>query len=228
MRMHVRARIVVFTVGAVSLGGCANTPSQPESPAVVIGFPAGWQGTVGATGQYEIGLHRVERHGGRSAAYIDGPLLFTTEVGILEQPVRADNYLGKRVRLSAWVKGRGIAGPIAGLWMRVDGAGVVTAYDNMSNRPEHGTTDWHEVSIVLDVPSDALGIVIGAMLQGGGTLGSGTLFIDDMKLETVPNSVPSTNMFAAPKPNSIDPATTMANYLHAATSPTNVDFEQSP
>lgn len=135
--------------------------------------------------------------------------------------VRVDNYRGKRLRLTAWVKGHGLVAPIAGIWMRVDGAGVVTAYDNMATRAESGTTNWHQVSVVLDVPSDALGIVIGAMLQGGGTL-----FIDDMKVESVGNGVPSTNMFDAPKPNTIDPATTIANHLNAATSPTNIDFEQ--
>ena len=159
---------------------------------------------------------------------VNGPLLFTTEVGFIEQPIRADNYLGKRVRLSAWVKGHGLGGPIAGLWMRVDGAGVVTGYDNMANRPESGTTGWHQVAIVLDVPSNALGIVIGAMLQGGGTLGSGTLFIDDMKLETVGSDVASTNMAGFPKANTIDPATTIANYVHAPTTPANTDFEQLP
>ena len=93
----------------------------------------------------------------------------------------------------------------------------------MRNRAESGTTDWHEVSIVLDVPLDALGIVIGAMRQGGGTL-----FIDDMKLEVVGNSVPSTNMFDAPVPNSIDPATTIATYRNAPAGPTNGDFERTP
>ena len=221
-------RVLAFVLAGLAVGGCADAPAQPDLPVFTVGVPPGWQGTIGASSLYEIGIHRVERHGGRQAAYIDGPPLVTPDVGILSQLVRADDYRGKRVRLSAWVRGRGLAGPIAGLWMRVDGAGVVTAYDNMAARAESGTTGWHLVSVVLDVPSDALGIVIGAMLQGGGPVGSGTLFIDDMKLEEVGNGVPSTNMLQAPLVNNIDPATTIATYLGTATSPTNLDFERTP
>jgi len=216
-------RILPFALAGLSVYGCAITPDEPALPSQAIGIPPGWQGAVGSPVAYEIGLDHIDRHSGHSSAYIAGPRFITPDFGILSQPVRADNYRGKRVRLSAWVKGRALVGPIAGLWMRVDGAGVVTAYDNMQDRAESGTTDWHQVSIVLDVPVDALGIVIGAMRQGGGTL-----FIDDMKLETVGESVPSTNMFDAPVANSIDPATTMAIYFNAAAGPTNADFERTP
>jgi hypothetical protein len=222
MRVHDRMRSLAFALVAASIAGCV-TPDEPELAAKAIGIPPTWQGSIGASSLYEIGLDRADRHGGRSAAYMTGPANFTTEVALLEQPLRVDNYRGRRVRLSAWVKGRELIGPIAGLWMRVDGAGVVTGYDNMSARAETGTTDWHRISVVLDVPSDALGIVIGAMRQGGGTL-----FIDDMKLESVGTDIASTNMFDAPRANTIDPATTAATYLNAPTSPTNTDFERKP
>jgi hypothetical protein len=61
------------------------------------------------------------------------------------------------------------------------------------------------------------------MRQGGDTL-----FIDDTKLESVGNDIPSTNMFDAPKPNTIDSASTIASYLNAATNPTNQRFEGTP
>lgn len=227
MPAHNRLPILAFALAVLSIGGCSKT-TAPELPAVVVGIPPGWLGTVGPSATYEIGLYRPDQHGGRTSAYIDGSPLFTSEVGYIAQLVRADDYLGKRVRLSAWVKGRGLEGPIAGLWMRVDGAGVVAGYDNMANRGEKGTTDWHQVSVVLDVPSDALGIVIGAMLQGGGDLNAGTLFIDDMKLEVVGRDVPSTNTYAAPKATGIDPATTIAMYRNAPTEPANLDFERTP
>ncbi len=224
MRVQDRMSIPAIALAAVSIAGCpGKTPAEPDFAATVPGIPPAWEGSVGASSFYEIGLDRVNRHGGRFAVYMTGPATVTTEVALLAQPLRVDNYRGKRLRLSAWVKGRGLVGPIAGLWMRVDGSSVVTGYDNMSARAETGTTDWHEVSIVLDVPSDALGIVIGAMRQGGGTL-----FVDDMKLQSVSNDIPSTNMFDAPQPNTIDPATTIANYVNAPTSPTNTDFERRP
>lgn len=224
MRVHTRVRILAFGLAGLSIGGCtADPPAEPELPAKVVGIPPGWTGAIGASALYEIGLDRVERHGGRSAAYMTGPPLFTTEVAILAQLLRSDNYRGKRLRLSAWVKGRELVGPIAGLWMRVDGATVTIGHDNMRNRVESGTTDWHEVSVVLDVPDDAIGILIGAIRQGGGTL-----FIDDMKLESVGTDIPSTNLLDAPLPLRVDSAANIARYLDFPPSPTNLDFERIP
>jgi len=224
MPLRLAVRVLALGLATLSTFGCGDTPVEPELP---VGIPPGWQGTIGESRFYEIGLYS-DRHSGHAAAYIDGPPLFTSEVGLIQQLIRADDYRGKRVRLSAWVKTRGVVGPIAGIWMRVDGPGVVTGYDNMGNRALTGTTDWREVVVVLDVPSDALGIVIGAMLHGGGSTGAGTLFIDDMKFEIVGNDVDSTNMYDAPKPNTIDPAVTVALYSQAPKTPMNLDFEQRP
>ena len=80
-----------------------------------------------------------------------------TGFGALSQFIRADDYRGKRVRFSAYVKTHDVsaASSGAGLWMRVDGNGGILAFDNMQNRPIMGTTDWKLVSVVLDVPNDA-------------------------------------------------------------------------
>jgi hypothetical protein len=43
-----------------------------------------------------------------------------------------------------------------------------------------GTIDWQPHEVVIDVPADADGLSIGAVLQGVGTLG-----VDDASLEVV-------------------------------------------
>jgi hypothetical protein len=100
-------------------------------------------------------------------------------------------YLGKRVRLSAYVKADSI-GDWASVWMRVDGPiqrgqPKLLAFDNMQSRPLKGTFDWKRVEIVLDVPRDAMDVAFGILLTG-----SGEVWLDDLKFEIVPDSVPLT------------------------------------
>ena len=104
------------------------------------------------------------------------------------QGIKADDYRGKRVRLSGYVKGENIA-QYAGLWLRVDGAGYSLNFDNMSNRPIKGTTDWKKYEVVLDVPEESIAIAFGILLRG-----EGQVWIDDLQLEVVGQDMPTTGL----------------------------------
>jgi hypothetical protein len=108
----------------------------------------------------------------------------------LVQNIVENSYLGKRVRLSGYVKTDQVKGS-AGLWMRVDGPNQVMSIDNMHDRSILGTTDWQQYYIVLDVPSDSTGIAFGALLEG-----TGEVWIDDLQLEVVGTDMPTTNSLA--------------------------------
>jgi len=58
----------------------------------------------------------------------------------------------------------------------------------MCKRYIHGTTDWTEHSIVLDVPESATNIAFGIMLGG-----NGTVWFDDVSFEVVGNDVSITD-----------------------------------
>jgi len=89
--------------------------------------------------------------------------------------------------------------------MRVDGGEWKTlSFDNMEDRPIRGTNDWQKQSIVLDVPENSERISFGVLLDG-----TGDVWIDDVKLESVSEDV---------KVTSID----RANYH-----PQNLNFEIS-
>jgi hypothetical protein len=77
-------------------------------------------------------------------------------------------YLGKRVCFSASVKTDKVT-ESAGLWMIDQNGDRVLSFDDMSDRAPSGTSDWHDYSIVLDVPNDSKKISFGFMLNGGGT-----------------------------------------------------------
>jgi len=108
------------------------------------------------------------------------------------------------------------------LWMRVDGPGVTSSFDNMINgmRPLTGDADWHEVGVVLDVPTNAIGIAFGFLLDGYGDLNA-----DELRLEVVSSSIPSTNLLQQPTSSGQDSAATARYYANLAKEPVNLGFE---
>jgi hypothetical protein len=59
----------------------------------------------------------------------------------------------------------------------------------MENRPIRGTTGWTRYEVVLDVAPDASRIAIGTCM-----LGRGSVYIDDVTLDEVDRSVPTTDL----------------------------------
>jgi hypothetical protein len=74
----------------------------------------------------------------------------------------------------------------------------------MQKRPIKGTTDWQDYQVVLDVPTDATGIAFGVLLSK-----SGTVWLNNVKFQTVRTNVPTTSRSLPPLPKG----------------PTNLDFE---
>jgi len=131
---------------------------------------------------------RVTREGKPSqslASSVEEPNGF----GTIMQGFDPADYIGKRVRMSAWVKTVNVTS-WAGLWMRVDGASDTTlAFDNMGKRPIRGTTDWTRYEVVLDVAPGAKYLAFGLLLDG-----SGQTWLNDLKLEVVDASVAVSDM----------------------------------
>jgi hypothetical protein len=106
--------------------------------------------------------------------------------GTLMQSVGAGQFLGKRVRLAAFVRTSDV-NAWSGLWLRVDRKSGAMILDNMEDRPIRGTTEWSEHHVVLDVPADAVSLNFGVLQTG-----SGTTWLDDVRLEAVDSTVPTT------------------------------------
>src|SRR5258708_6290404 len=79
------------------------------------------------------------------------------------QAVSGEEYRGKRVKLSGWMKTEDANEGGGHLWLRVDGqqVGASLQFDNMNNRAPKGTTDWQQYSVVLDVPAEASALAYG-------------------------------------------------------------------
>jgi C-terminal processing protease CtpA/Prc len=206
------------------VGGTGETPPDPykEPPMIVLAaepMVTGW-GQFGSPAAFRIGEDRTVVHSGTASGHVTARSASPAGFGAFMQMIRADNYRGKRVRFSAYVKTHDVgARPGAGLWMRVDGDGGMLQFDNMQSRSITGTTDWKLVSVVLDVPNNATGIAFGLLLAA-----SGEAWIDDASLEVVGSDVPSTNT-AQPMSNPDNAEQQRKTYETRPLAPLNMGFE---
>lgn len=152
--------------------------------------PTGWFLAGSKPANYDTGLDPASSFAGFPSAYLKSKGDSQDGFGTLMQGFAATNYLGKRIRLSAYVKSQDVTRS-AGLWMRVDGKGEqakVLSFDNMGDRPIKGTTGWQRYEVVLDVPDSAVDIAFGMLLNG-----PGEIWLNSADIESVSTSVPITS-----------------------------------
>src|SRR6202030_365980 len=129
-------------------------------------LPAAWHITGDRRPDYEAGLLPCVCYDGDRVAQLRlRPGVDPSGFGALVQTISASRYLGRSVRFSAMLKATGVT-DWAGLWLRVDGSAGTLIRDNMEDRALHGTTDWTQASIVLDVAEQAKILLFGALVSG--------------------------------------------------------------
>jgi hypothetical protein len=182
------------------------------------GLPLHWRQSGSKPQDFEVVVDEKVKHQGKASARVD--FIGDTFAGFLSlaQTFKADAYRGKRVRLSAWVKTKSPDSQ-AQLWFRLDALKRGPGFDNMSNRPIKGITDWAKYDLVLDVPEDVVAIVFGVM-----SLNQGTIWVDDFSLEIVGHDVAVTNMLT---PEAMKQERNNSALANAALppQPLNLDFE---
>ena len=168
-------------------------------------IPNGWFPAGSNPTEYEMGIDNSTFQNGPSCAYIKSKSPKEKEFGTLMQTISAENFLGKRLQLSGYVKSENVKG-WSGMWMRIDGNDrQQLGFDNMQGREIKGTKDWQKYEIVLDVPANSKSINFGVLLGG-----EGKVWFDNFKLEEIDKSVQVTNL-------------TKENTLPSK--PINLDFE---
>jgi hypothetical protein len=182
-------------------------------------LPAGW--TIGAPMQeYEAGIDNAITHGGAASVYVK-QLKPSRGMASLGQTFRADDYRGKRVRFSGYIKTDAVK--VSGLWMRIDSdTEFAVASDSMMSRPISGTRDWEKHEVVLEVPENSMAISIGLNLMG-----SGQAWIDDLSFEVVGPNVSVTSRTSARARLSDAQRTRYSSQIQSAPgAPYNLDFER--
>ncbi|MCU0442721.1 MAG: hypothetical protein MUE96_10010 [Bacteroidia bacterium] len=161
-------------------------------------IPDGWFVAGSKPKSYEMGLAKGEGKDGKNCATIQSIEPKIKGFGTLMQNANPAQYLGKRVKLSGWVKTKDVKKGAA-LWFRVDhkdetGKINMLGFDNMWNRLIKGTTEWTKYELVLDVPKEADNLAYGALLSG-----TGQIWFDEITLTEVDSTVQSTNRLVRSK-----------------------------
>ncbi len=220
--------VPLLAVSAVALTACAVDVAAPARPGdtsefLTPGAPRSWFGGSPRQDLYEIGIDAGIRHGGQAAAYVRSKTtaIDTSSFASVAQSISAVAYRGRRVRVTGFVRVDSVTGPGAGLWMRIDGPRGTLGFDNMISygRAIVGSRAWSEYSIVLDVPVSAVGVTAGLLFQG-----RGSARLDDVRIEVVDVSVPTTGS-TGPYAQTGDSASTTNTYSRMPSAFVNLDFE---
>ncbi len=150
----------------------------------------GWSLSGSHPFNYEMGIDREIVHKGKASGYLKAIAVKSQEeFSTMMQQFKADKYLGKRIRLSGFIKSKDVDG-FCGFWLRIDNSlGDVLQFDNMSNRPIVGNTEWNHYAIILDIPESSASISFGVLLSG-----NGQVWIDELKFDEVDKTIPTTNI----------------------------------
>ena len=149
-----------------------------------IRLPNGWYKSGSSPQSYDMEVVKKKGANGKRVASIKSNTDNRNVTGTLMQKSEPGQYLGKRVRMTGYMKTEEARWAV--LWFRVDQEGTEKrlAFDNMRDRPVQGTTDWTKYEIVLDVPRNASNVAYGALLGG-----TGRLWFDDINFEIVDSTV---------------------------------------
>ena len=153
---------------------------------------------------YKTGLDKSVYKTGSSSAFLESTDKKIEGFGTLMQTCLADEYLGKKVKMTAYVKSKDVS-DWAGMWFRIDSneTGRSLSFDNMQDRPIKGNNDWTKCEIILNVPQESYTLNFGILLSG-----TGKVWFDNISFEVVGASE----------------ATTGSNTSHVKKTPTNLDF----
>lgn len=163
----------------------ANAPTNLDFAKGLQGW--GKENPEGDAPDYAIGVVAGAGRNGGTAGYLTARKERPAGYGTLLQYFLPEQFRGKRIRYSAYLKTESAAS--AGLWLRLDTEGIGQGGGgwNMVENPIRGTTGWKRYECVIDVPQNTLGIQFGIDLNG-----KGKVWVDGFKFEVVGKDVPLT------------------------------------
>lgn len=128
------------------------------------GLPKGWELPFPISG-YSISPDSTFFQSGKQAIAIEYTKENKQNAAFLAITL-PQNYDGKTITLSGYIKTENVSEGYAGLWMKID---PMIAIDFMEGRGATGTTDWakYEITLRLD-PNSTKQILVGALLMGKG------------------------------------------------------------
>lgn len=151
-----------------------------------------WFKTGNKPDSYYMGIDKDSNRKGQNVNTIKSIDEKIDGFGSMAQTFLPDKYLGKRVRMTGYIKTKDV-NEWAGLWFRADQKdfAIPLSFDNMHDskidRSIKGTNDWSKYEIVLEIPLNSAKLVYGILLSG-----TGQLWFDEINFEVVNNDIPTT------------------------------------
>jgi ribosomal protein L37E len=175
----------------------AQKLAEPASATTTTEPPKGWRQT-GDRDAYVVGVDPTQPHDGSASAYVKCIKPGRQSFNGMSQDCLAEDYRGKRLRVSAWMK----AATTKATWANADGANLffsvqrgsgsksIEGFHDLNSRPIRikDTTEWQEYSLLLDVPDDGKILHYGFYLEG-----AGQIWVSGLKIEEVGAVPPDPN-----------------------------------
>jgi hypothetical protein len=178
--------ITFLALTGILFHGCMKDSDEMQ-------YLKGWQLLGNDRDSSEIGLDSG-KYDSKPVFYLKCNSTREDAVGTAGNNLNPGKYIGKRVRLSGYIK-TGSTINLAQMFMRVDGgtgagfSGNTIAYDGMEDRAILSGTDWQKYEIVLDVSEKATSITYGVHVYG-----KGEIWFSGLTFDIVGNDVPATDI----------------------------------
>lgn len=147
----------------------------------------GWFKYGSMPNDYTIGIDKGGGVNGTNAGTVISVNNKAKGFGALTQNFNAEKYLGKRIRITCYMRSKDLKHRSLFFSGAYGSTQKSFVYGNNHKSPLKGTKDWTKYEVVMDVPADATFITIGAELWG-----AGEIWLDNVSIEIVDNSVPAT------------------------------------
>ena len=200
LKMNTKKKVSFLSITVLFLSFGLFLLVHNESKAQSVGgWVNGWFKAGSKPDSYMVGLDKSTYKSGGSSAFIESTENNIEEFGTLMQSCSAQDYLGKRIKMTAYVKSENV--DWAGMWLRVDSRLTknMLSLDNMHDRPIKGTHDWIKCEIILDVPEESGTLNYGVLLSG-----TGKVWFDDISFEIVDNIKTTKQFIILDKPSNTD------------------------
>lgn len=149
-----------------------STALNLDFEIIAQGIPKDWT-DFGSTG-YKLGIDSLNAKSGKYCATIEQNTETNSGYKAWEFKI-PNNYDGKKITLSGYMKYENVTSGFVGLWMRIDPS---VGFDNMAKKNINGSKDWTKYEITLDMnPEKTKQIVIGGLL-----VGKGKVYYDNFKV----------------------------------------------
>lgn len=148
-------------------------------------LPTGWYSAGKGLDNYVYGIDYEVFHKGGASAFIKASSAEEGDFAAIYQSVSAENYLGKRVRLTGYMQVEETEGE-AGVFLIIDGEDISKiGFEGLVERGATADAAWRSYEVVLDVRETSQRIRFGGALQG-----NGLARFDEFSLEIVSDQIP--------------------------------------